>query len=305
MKRNRLIYYIATVFCFLLPNQQAQSQAAFGEGSSYRSGPSKVTASNGNTNIATGTIAPTIPLLTLPGVSGNIALSLQYTAGSGIKVNEVASEIGLGWSLAGGGAIVRDVKGLPDDGQYGWFTNAGLEQLFQLTSLPNAGYLHTAGSLVARFKNDPVSYNNINILSWLYSASQMASYGQYTGGSNSNTYVSNAPHTIANNPYARYAGAFFTDNEPDVYTLSLPTGKLQFVFDPLGNPVLLQAQNIKIEPLPLGLNGRIYAKPTTQDNAYGFLQEFRVTTSDGVKYYFGSPYNPGSNFDCKEYLAVV
>jgi len=48
---------------------------------------------------ATGKIAPTVPLLTLPGVAGGVALGLQYTAGSGIKVNEVASEVGPGWTL--------------------------------------------------------------------------------------------------------------------------------------------------------------------------------------------------------------
>jgi YD repeat-containing protein len=44
-------------------------------------------------------------------------LSLSYHAG-GNRVNDVASNVGLGWSLIAGGVITRTVRGLPDEGGY-------------------------------------------------------------------------------------------------------------------------------------------------------------------------------------------
>jgi YD repeat-containing protein len=52
--------------------------------------------------------------------NGDLALSvsLSYHAG-GIKVEEIASSVGLGWSLNAGGIIGRSVRGLPDE-NYSW-----------------------------------------------------------------------------------------------------------------------------------------------------------------------------------------
>lgn len=56
-----------------------------------------------------------IPLMDVPGPEGGYPLSLSYHAG--IKPNEDASWVGLGWSL-NPGAITRSVNGFPDD----WYT---------------------------------------------------------------------------------------------------------------------------------------------------------------------------------------
>jgi hypothetical protein len=55
----------------------------------------------------------TIPLGVLPGKDIAIPVSLSYHA-SGIKVQDVASSVGLGFNLNAGGAITRVVRGLPD-----------------------------------------------------------------------------------------------------------------------------------------------------------------------------------------------
>jgi hypothetical protein len=36
----------------------------------------------------------------------------------GIKVEEVASSVGLGWAFNNGGVITRNVRGMPDDKTY-------------------------------------------------------------------------------------------------------------------------------------------------------------------------------------------
>ena len=43
----------------------------------------------------------------------NFKISLDYNAG-GIRVDDIATNVGLGWSLMAGGVITRSIRGLPD-----------------------------------------------------------------------------------------------------------------------------------------------------------------------------------------------
>ena len=55
----------------------------------------------------TGSVDVKIPLYTLPATRGvSVPIGLSYAKG-GIKVDEVASDVGLGWVLNGGG-VIRD-----------------------------------------------------------------------------------------------------------------------------------------------------------------------------------------------------
>ena len=63
-------------------------------------------------NLASGDFTYNIPLLEVPGPEGGYPLSLSYHAG--IKPNQEASWVGLGWTL-NPGAINRYVNGFPDD----------------------------------------------------------------------------------------------------------------------------------------------------------------------------------------------
>ena len=56
-----------------------------------------------------------IPLYDLKDGAAHIPISLSYHA-SGIKVEETASWVGLGWTLNAGGIIMRTVRGAPDEG---------------------------------------------------------------------------------------------------------------------------------------------------------------------------------------------
>ncbi len=71
----------------------------------------------------TGTPAINIPLYTLSGKELNMPISLSYNA-SGHKVKDIASWVGLGWSLNAGGVITRIVRGLPDEDTNGYCGNS-------------------------------------------------------------------------------------------------------------------------------------------------------------------------------------
>lgn len=59
-----------------------------------------------------------IPLYTIQGKSLQLPISLSYSSG-GIKVQEVSSWVGLGWTLNAGGVITRSLNGLADEGPGG------------------------------------------------------------------------------------------------------------------------------------------------------------------------------------------
>lgn len=60
-----------------------------------------------------------IPIYSIDIDEVQIPLKLSYHA-AGIKVNESASHVGLGWSLMAGGVLSRTIKGIPDENQNGY-----------------------------------------------------------------------------------------------------------------------------------------------------------------------------------------
>jgi YD repeat-containing protein len=79
-------------------------------------------------NLFTGTTNVDIPIYTLRGIDIAVPVSLRYNAGGGVRVDEISSENGLGWALAAGGEITREVRGTPDEGggsgfAIGYFNN--------------------------------------------------------------------------------------------------------------------------------------------------------------------------------------
>ena len=63
-----------------------------------------------------------VPLGAVVGKDISVDVALSYHAG-GVKVEEISSWVGLGWSLFAGGVVTRQVRGLPDEGVNGYFWN--------------------------------------------------------------------------------------------------------------------------------------------------------------------------------------
>lgn len=70
----------------------------------------------GNTAINKNTGAPqiNIPLYTVKGIKLSTNISLGYSS-AGIRVDEIASRVGMGWSINAGGVVTRTVRGVPDE----------------------------------------------------------------------------------------------------------------------------------------------------------------------------------------------
>ncbi|WP_419699437.1 SpvB/TcaC N-terminal domain-containing protein [Mucilaginibacter sp. NFX135] len=93
---------------------------------------SMIKAAATDVNLYAGKAEINIPIYTVKEGSLSTGISLKYTGGSGIKVQEIPGEAGLGWALLAGGVITRTTRGTPDEESSGYFSN------------PVAGYLQNS-----------------------------------------------------------------------------------------------------------------------------------------------------------------
>jgi hypothetical protein len=70
-------------------------------------------------SLYTGAPNISIPIYTVEAGTLRLPISLEYSA-SGIKVEEMASWVGIGWALNAGGVVTRTVRGKPDDSDFGF-----------------------------------------------------------------------------------------------------------------------------------------------------------------------------------------
>ncbi|MDN5203085.1 hypothetical protein QQ008_16975 [Fulvivirgaceae bacterium BMA10] len=72
---------------------------------------------HGNLDVGTytGSANVSVPIYTITEKGLSVPISLSYSGSNGIKVQEMASWIGLGWSLGAGGAVSRTIRGRADD----------------------------------------------------------------------------------------------------------------------------------------------------------------------------------------------
>ncbi|TFF36207.1 DUF5977 domain-containing protein [Mucilaginibacter psychrotolerans] len=101
-----------------------------------------------NVNLFTGLPDISIPLYSIDAGGVQFPITLSYHA-SGIRVSEVASWVGLGWSLSAGGVISRNIIGKADDGIQGYLQ----------------GYLKNTAALAGHTDNniDSINYYNLGI----------------------------------------------------------------------------------------------------------------------------------------------
>ena len=94
---------------------------------------------NAQVNLQTGTATFSLPIFNWQDDRSRLSSSigLDYNSGNGLKVNEVSSNIGQGWSLMGGGVVTRMQVGEPDD----QMANEGDGTTGDINKYP-AGYLY-------------------------------------------------------------------------------------------------------------------------------------------------------------------
>jgi YD repeat-containing protein len=132
--------FILILGFIILLNEWAFSQSQAVKGPVYPSPNAASLGKYGDIPVSYHTGVPeiSIPIYTIAEGSIAVPISLNYHS-SGIQVDEVASWVGLGWTLMAGGSITRVVKGGPDEGAvapmpgahssfvgWGWYKDQGI-----------------------------------------------------------------------------------------------------------------------------------------------------------------------------------
>ncbi len=106
MKKHFFLIVLAAIF---------MAKSAFTQTLPSPSSMGVVKNSTSPVSLFTGTSSVSVPLFAATNSTGaRVPVALQYNA-SGIKVNEVAGPVGLGWNLMAGGTITRVTRGIPDE----------------------------------------------------------------------------------------------------------------------------------------------------------------------------------------------
>jgi YD repeat-containing protein len=111
----------------------------------------------------------TIPLYTIQAGDIHIPISLSYH-GRGMKVEEIASHVGMGWSLNYGGMISRQIRGMADDAGMGYLNEDFYNEVFTDINVNN---------WVENFYIRDYSSNGIDLIPDIYFFDIMGNSGKF------------------------------------------------------------------------------------------------------------------------------
>lgn len=125
MKKNVFWCFSKAIIVFLLQALAFDSYSQFDEKSSYLSPPNAlalIQSSNTPVNLYTGIASIKADLFTLQGRKFSLPVALSYQS-SGVKLADIATPVGLGWSMSTNCVITRVIAGKPDEQFNGYFTS--------------------------------------------------------------------------------------------------------------------------------------------------------------------------------------
>lgn len=196
-----------------------------------------------------GALSYSIPLFNLKSTDIEVPISLDYYS-NGIKVDQVASWVGLGWSLNAGGCINRVMKSLPDE----------------LT-----GYQF----------GDTCFYDNLDICGYLGLAGRGYVLENFADFDDEKQKFVMKRSNVYNMSRTMLEEDVILDTEPDVFSFRFGKYSGEFMFDQNGNIHFTSEQNLKINYLIKEVNILVEGFYTTM------ILGFVITTPDGYKYTFG------------------
>ncbi|RYU93030.1 hypothetical protein [Emticicia agri] len=206
-------------------------------------------------NYHTGLTNQSIPIYTVKSKDVSLDLSLSYH-GSGNKVGDVASWVGLGWSLNAGGVITRTVQGSPDEG-FGAPYSIGYyaRNYFSPTLYPlvhNGQFSTTKKYGIPRPPDYQSSPTNCN-----------------PNGGTPNPFDQNWDDALNGK----------IDTEPDLFYFNIGGYSGKFMFDTLRVAHFFPEQDVKVSV--------VYTPDGGNSAEKGTFNQFILTIPNGTKYYFG------------------
>src|SRR6186713_3677367 len=119
-----LLYSLAGTIVMAQSNSGTNSLATPTSNNTFLSlfGPSKA-MENVDVDLYTGTGKVSIPICDLDSRELHLPVSFDYVGARGIKVQDVANDVGLGWQLNAGGQVTRVIRGNPDEEGEGYLNH--------------------------------------------------------------------------------------------------------------------------------------------------------------------------------------
>lgn len=211
----------------------------------------------------TGTPNISVPIYEVKSRGLSLPISLSYH-GSGVKVGDVASWVGLGWSLNAGGVITRTVQSIPDEGSSssanGYYARRGTIYRFARGCEPYRDYRLPLSA----------TYNHPGV----YCPTGDSEHPCGTPSAQQQGYINQRVQDYID------AENGLIDTEPDLFFFNIGGYSGKFVFDSLGTPHLFPEQDLTIEI----------------DYVSNQFRQFKLITPDGTQYFFGNTHGEGSSF---------
>jgi YD repeat-containing protein len=161
MKNYTFILFLVYLFSQIAPSNEILAQEIVPPKSYINVPPSPTAAGLAKygdipVSLYTGTPSIEIPLHVVSGRTLSLPITLKYHA-SGIKVEETAGWVGLGWALDAGGVISRSVRGIPDDYQMKGYIDTA-PQLDAELALPKVSLDYILKVLGGQADSEPDDY---------------------------------------------------------------------------------------------------------------------------------------------------
>ena len=211
----------------------------------------------------TGTAQVNIPVCNLASRDLNIPISISYAGARGIRVQDYAGSVGLGWALNAGGGISRVVRCFPDEFPQGYLGNG---------TLPS-GAIGTGGQ-----------------------------WGKVVAGNlGSSTALTAAQYTAITGLNGTSISAPTADGEPDLFYVRTPFFSFQFSFDENGNPVFSNNTGMQIITKNF-INSSSYSNSSFEVIDPGGNQYYFGSTSLSVENTTGNLFGTSYTFPTTWYL---
>jgi YD repeat-containing protein len=277
VKKQFLISSFLFMLCFSKANAQLMTQNPTVPAASIDKQSLEISNDlfNGKANIS-------LPVYNYQFEGLSFPISLSYSAGNGIRPDELPSWVGSGWNLEGSGFIHRTVRGKPDEAldfesiiyDY-WDGVPPTYKPFKKIKTVLKGDYSYIGNL-----------SKLNVTNWYTSVNAAASSPANTNIS----WTDNQPYLdlIHINSYPIY------DLSPDEYTFSFGNVSGKFYLNHLNKWIVASNDGKKYE-IEFSAGEQTVVDFNSPFNGFRFLykvpkliKKFTMTSEDGIKYTFGS-----------------
>lgn len=222
----------------------------------------------------TGRLAVTIPITDATEGSLSAPIYLRYSGG-GVKIDATNGTAGLGWDLQAGGAVVRELRGLPDD-----YSGSGADTRLGWRMSTNAADINGASYPASTCAEETTAYNFISGRGYtrdtepdLFSFSAPGLSGQFVFDA-----TGQIPKFIPYQDLSIFVNTNATTNQIDSFTITTNEG-IVYVF---GSKATTTRQTTKpiggFDPKYFRTNYEYFKTPLTFTSSWGLVS---ITAPDG------------------------